>query len=137
MADALSRRRLDDAVSKADTAVIVSDRRCSFFAIFVRCLFVFGCGFRYGVSTALFAFDANSDANGVTIASAAILSAVALMILIYGAVIFCEYRATIALLLAVGCRTCDMVCDYIHLVGFVLLSFSVQWSLRYLVLLVL
>lgn len=42
------------------------------------------------MSTALFAFDANSDTNGITIASAAILSAVAVMILIYGAVIFCE-----------------------------------------------
>eukprot|EP00904_Undaria_pinnatifida_P006807 jgi/Undpi1/3256/HiC_scaffold_15.g06630.m1 len=44
--------------------------------------------FVYGVSTALFAFDANSEENGITIASAAILSAVSLMILIYGAVIF-------------------------------------------------
>ncbi|CAM9389903.1 unnamed protein product [Laminaria digitata] len=44
--------------------------------------------FVYGVSTALFAFDANAETNGITIASAAILSAVALMILIYGAVIF-------------------------------------------------
>ena len=47
--------------------------------------------FRYGVSTALFAFDASDpNANGIAIASAAILSAVSLMILIYGAVIFCE-----------------------------------------------
>lgn len=44
------------------------------------------------MSTALFAFDASDpDANGVAIASAAILSAVSLMILIYGAVIFCEH----------------------------------------------
>ncbi|CAM9827646.1 unnamed protein product, partial [Hapterophycus canaliculatus] len=45
--------------------------------------------FVYGVSTALFAFDASDpNQNGVAIASAAILSAVSLMILIYGAVIF-------------------------------------------------
>lgn len=51
---------------------------------------------RYGVSTALFAFDASDpNANGVAIASAAILSAVSLMILIYGAVVFCEADSTL------------------------------------------